>query len=354
MSDEHSGGSAFRPRLADSLLSAIALILVLAALSWGRAIFAPVAFAIFIVMLIWPLQRQLQSHMPRPLAIVVALLVMVLCVGALAFLFTWGVSAVGQWTIRNAARFQELYRIATAWLDEHGFAAADSVFGTLNLSSLFSVVQATLSRVNGVLGFAALVFAFAVLGLFDADGLLARIKSVGGNVGGVDVIAVGGETAGHFRKYMIVRTFVSAVTAAAVWIIASLVGLELAGAWAAITFTLNYIPFIGSVIATLLPTLFALAQFESLPVALLVLACLTALQFVIGSYLEPVITGSTLSLSPFGVMLIVLVWSMLWGLAGAFIGVPVLIAVMAVSRRVPSLQWLAVLFSGGEKFIRPA
>jgi predicted PurR-regulated permease PerM len=45
---------------------------------------------------------------------------------------------------------------------------------------------------------------------------------------------------------------------------------------------------------------------------------------------------------------------MLWGLAGAFIGVPVLIAVMAVSRRVPSLQWLAVLFSGGEKFIRPA
>jgi predicted PurR-regulated permease PerM len=98
----------------------------------------------------------------------------------------------------------------------------------------------------------------------------------------------------------------------------------------------------------LLPTLFALAQFESFRIALLVLVCLTIVQFIIGSYLEPVFTGSTLSISPFAVMFVVFLWSMLWGLTGAFIGVPILVAAMAVCRQIPSMRWFTVMLSGGK------
>ena len=124
-----------------------------------------------------------------------------------------------------------------------------------------------------------------------------------------------------------------------------LVGLEHPSAWAAIAFTLNYIPFIGPLVATLLPTLFALAQFQSFQIALVVLVCLTVVQFIIGSYLEPVLTGSTLSMSPFAVMFMVFLWSLLWGLTGAFIGVPILVAVLTVCRRLPSMRWLTVMLS---------
>jgi len=148
---------------------------------------------------------------------------------------------------------------------------------------------------------------------------------------------------------MLVRTIASALTGAIVWIIAHLVGLEHPAAWAAIAFTLNYIPFIGPVVATLLPTLFALAQFESFEIALVVLVCLTAVQFVIGSYLEPILTGSTLSISPFAVMFMVFLWSLLWGLTGAFIGVPILVAVLTVCRQLPSMQWLTVMLSGDKE-----
>ena len=330
------------------LLLVSTTILVMAALAWGEAVFAPAAFAIFIVMVVWPLQAYLQARMPRMLAILITLVVTLVCVVFLLMLFAWGLSVVGQWLVRNSARFQAIYQIAMDWLESHGFAIAGPISETFNMSWLVRTVQAMLARLNGLAGFATLVFAFAVLGLLEAEDLTKRLKAAGSRFGGIDIVAVGRETAGHFGKYMLVRTIASVVTGATVWLIAYLVGLEVPAAWAAIAFTLNYIPFIGPLVATLLPTLFALAQFESFRIALLVLVCLTIVQFIIGSYLEPVFTGSTLSISPFAVMFVVFLWSMLWGLTGAFIGVPILVAAMAVCRQIPSMRWFTVMLSGGK------
>jgi AI-2 transport protein TqsA len=346
----HGGGG---PETGLSTISGLLLIgitiMALAALAWGEMVFAPAAFAIFIVMVVWPFQTYLQKRMPRTLAILITVLVTLLCVGLLLLLFVWGISVVGQWLVRNGGRLQELYDTATAWLELQGFGVAGPLADTFNMSWFMRTVQATLARLNGILGFAALVFAFAVLGLLETEDLAKRLERAGSRFGGIDVLAAGRETAANFGKYMLVRTVISAVTGVVVWGVAYSVGLEFPAAWAAIAFTLNYIPFIGSLVATLLPAVFALLQFESFQVALVVLGCLTVVQFIIGSYLEPVVTGSTLSLSPFAVMLVVFLWSLLWGLTGAFIGVPILIAVMTVCRQLPSMRWFTVMFSGGKE-----
>lgn len=330
------------------LLLVCTIILVGAALSWGEMVFAPAAFAVFIVMVVWPLQSLLETRMPRTVAMIVTVLVTLVCVVALLTLFAWGMSVVGQWLIGNGARFQELYGAGIDWLEGHGVSVAGQISDTFNTAWMVRMVQAALGRLNGLAGFATLVFAFAVLGLLEVKPLKQRLAAAGGRFGGIDILAAGRETARHFRKYMMVRTIASALTGAIVWIIASLVGLEHPAAWAAIAFTLNYIPFLGPLVATLLPTLFALVQFESLQIALLVLVCLTLVQFVIGSYLEPILTGSTLSISPFAVMFMVFLWSMLWGLTGAFIGVPVLVAVLTLCRQVPAMRWLSVMLAGGK------
>jgi AI-2 transport protein TqsA len=343
-----SGGAQAGLSAVGGLLLVSTTILVLGALSWGEMVFAPAAFAIFIVMVVWPLQAALQARMPRMLAILITVVVTLVCIAALLTVFAWGMSVVGQWLIRNGARFQALYQTGTEWLEGHGLIVAGQLTETFNVSWFVRMIQTMLARLNGLAGFATLVFAFAVLGLLEVEQLVSRLKAAGSRFGGVDIIAVGRETAGHFRKYMLVRTLASAVTGAIVWIIAYMVGLELPFAWAAIAFTLNYIPFLGPLVATLLPTLFALAQFESWEVAVLVLVCLTAVQFTIGSYLEPILTGSTLSISPFAVMFMVFLWSMLWGLTGAFIGVPIMVAVLTVCHRLPSMRWLTVMLAGGK------
>jgi hypothetical protein len=165
--------------------------------------------------------------MPRMLAILITVVVTLVCIAALLTVFAWGMSVVGQWLIRNGARFQALYQTGTEWLEGHGLIVAGQLAETFNVSWFVRMIQTMLARLNGLAGFATLVFAFAVLGLLEVEQLVSRLKAAGSRFGGIDIIAVGRETAGHFRKYMLVRTLASAVTGAIVWIIAYMVGLEL-------------------------------------------------------------------------------------------------------------------------------
>ena len=146
---------------------------------------------------------------------------------------------------------------------------------------------------------------------------------------------------------MLVRFGMSVLTGLGFWVFTAVYGLELQREWGVIAFVLNFIPFIGSFVATLLPTLFAAAQFESLYAALVVFIGLNLLQFVIGSYIEPRVAGTAVSVSPFMVLFAVFFWGMLWGMAGAFIGVPILIALATVCARHPAARPIAVLLSAG-------
>jgi predicted PurR-regulated permease PerM len=153
-------------------------------------------------------------------------------------------------------------------------------------------------------------------------------------------------TAAKLRHYLLIRTLMSIVTGLLVYALASLAGLQLTAEWGTIAFALNYIPFIGPFIATVLPTLFALAQIASWQAAVAVFIGLNVIQFMIGSYVEPRVSGSALAISPFLVLLSVFFWMYLWGLFGAFIGVPITIAILTFSALHPTTQWLAQLLGG--------
>ena len=99
-------------------------------------------------------------------------------------------------------------------------------------------------------------------------------------------------TAAKIRRYMLVRTQMSLITGLLVWGFAKLVGLQLAAEWGVIAFALNYIPFIGPLIATVFPTAFAATQFESWQSVVIVFACLNLIQFIVGSYVEPRVSGN--------------------------------------------------------------
>src|SRR5258706_15276487 len=70
---------------------------------------------------------------------------------------------------------------------------------------------------------------------------------------------------------------------------------------------------------------------------------------VVGSYIEPRVSGSILSISPLVVLFAVFFWTFLWGLFGTFIGVPIALAILSFSRQHPSSRWLADLLGGPEQ-----
>ena len=92
-----------------------------------------------------------------------------------------------------------------------------------------------------------------------------------------------------------------------------------------------------------------IAQFESWRLAVIVLLSLNLIQFLIGSYFEPRMAGAALSVSPFIILFAVFFWSFLWGIPGAFIGVPVVIAFLTICQEHESTFWIAEFLSGGKK-----
>ena len=328
-----------RDRVVHAMLGISTAILVLAALRLARPVLAPVVFAIFIIAIVWPFQRAMQRLAPTIVAMVLTLVLTVIVVAGLASIAAWGVSQVGRSLIANAGRFQEIYQAKADWLEQHGIYMAAILAEHVNAGWVVGIARDISLRVQGLLSFTLVTLVFIILGLLEVD--VARRK-----LEGRPLLEAFRAIAGKFQRFMLVRTLMSVSTGIAIWAFASLVGLELAMAWGVIAFVLNYIPVIGPFVATVLPTLFAIMQFDDWRTPLTIFLCLNVIQFFSGSYFEPRIAGAALSLSPFMVLFAVFFWTFLWGIPGAFIGVPIIIALHALCERHAETGWLALTLAG--------
>lgn len=129
------------------------------------------------------------------------------------------------------------------------------------------------------------------------------------------------------------------------WVIMALFGLQFALLWTVVAAFLNFVPYIGSVLGVVLPVLMALVQFSVPGVVLTLLLALTATQFVIGNCLDPYVTGNSLNLSPFAILVSLAVWSALWAIAGAFLAVPITAIMTIVLSEFAGTRPIAVLLS---------
>jgi predicted PurR-regulated permease PerM len=328
-------------------------IIVLTALYFTGAIFAPLAFAALMIAVMWPLQERLQARLPKLLALFLTMLATVVILFAFVSLIAWGFGRVGRYVIADAPRFQFLYGQVAEWLEGHGIVLAGLWAEHFNVGRLIGLFQQVTVRLNGMLTFSLVMLTYVLLGLLEVDDMAARLRAPSSGEFGRVALAGGAETAAKFRRYMWVRTLMSVLTGVLVSVFALAVGLPLAAEWGVIAFALNYIPFIGPFIATLFPTLFAIAQFPSWQMAVVVFICLNLIQFLVGSYLEPRIAGNALSISPFLVLFAVFFWTFVWGIAGAFIGVPIVIAALTLCGQHPGTRWIAELLGGPDAERKP-
>ncbi len=147
------------------------------------------------------------------------------------------------------------------------------------------------------------------------------------------------------NHYLLVKTGVSVATAIAVYLLMEGFRLDFAGPMAILTFVLNYIPSVGSIIATILLGLVALIQVPEPATALLVFVLAGMIQFVLGSVIDPMLMGRALRVSSFGIIVSLSFWGALWGIPGMFLAVPIMVATMIVCSHIPAARPVAVLLS---------
>ncbi|MEE4375955.1 MAG: AI-2E family transporter [Candidatus Competibacteraceae bacterium] len=200
-------------------------------------------------------------------------------------------------------------------------------------------VQEILLRIAGTLlgllsqGFLILIFLlFLLLGERHTgkppDGFLGAVES-------------------RVRRYIVIKTFISALTGVLVGVVLSVLGVDLAMAFGLFAFLLNFIPSIGSIIATLLPLPVVLLS-PALSGTLLMLAIVLpgAVQITLGNIVEPKMMGRSLDLHPVTVLLALIFWGSIWGMVGMFLATPMTAVIKIFFEQQEQTRPLANMLAG--------
>lgn len=159
----------------------------------------------------------------------------------------------------------------------------------------------------------------------------------------------------RISRYLVLHTVISFATGICVWLSLSFIGVDFAASWGLLAFILNYIPTIGSIVASIPPVLIALVQYapETYWPAIIAALSLLAIQMVFGNVIEPRLMGDQLNLSPVAVLASLLFWGWLWGPAGALLATPFTAAIKIICDNIPPLNPVGILLGSARGLRKP-
>ncbi len=163
-----------------------------------------------------------------------------------------------------------------------------------------------------------------------------------------------GSISNQTGRYLFLQLLISLATGICVWGALTMMKVDFAITWGAFAFFLNFIPTVGSLIASIPPILVALVQFDSIWPAVITAMLLLTIQMVIGNGIAPKIMGDQLNLSPVVVLISLVFWGWLWGIVGALLSIPIASAIKIVCENVESLKPISTLMGSGKRFRREA
>lgn len=153
----------------------------------------------------------------------------------------------------------------------------------------------------------------------------------------------------QIQRYIIVKSIISFITGVLTFIICFLFGVKYSLLWGLIAFLLNYIPYIGSIIAVALPVTLAFFQFPTIIKPLFLLISLIIIQNILGGILEPKFQSHGSNLSSIVIFTSLLIWGYIWGIAGIFLAVPIMSAFNVVCQNIELLRPITYLIGARHK-----
>jgi predicted PurR-regulated permease PerM len=150
-------------------------------------------------------------------------------------------------------------------------------------------------------------------------------------------------------SYMIIKTLLNLASGLMVTLICLAFGIKFAVFWGFITFLVYYIPSFGSIIATVLPLLMGIIQFDSFNKVFFMFICLFVVLTITGSIIEPKIMGTRMRLNTVTVIFGLVFWGYLWGIPGMMLSVPLMVILKLVFEHFPALNIISRLMGYPEK-----
>lgn len=307
-------------RLSAFFLSIITIVVVLAVLKTLQDIFLPLLIAFFIVLLFQPLNKFLVKHkIPKSVTIFFDLIILIiLFAGIINVLFASFTEFAGR-IPEYKIKLDKILQYYAELIGIKNFTFTKFLEENITLTQLF---QGIFSSTVSMLSTTILVLFFFIFLSSGIEKFTATIVKYYSKEDEKRLQNRMRNIPEQIQKYIVTKTFISLLTAILVGVVLFLFEVDFWLIWVTLTFLLNFIPNFGSIIATILPTAMVLVQFNSAGKAILFLAISSVVQNVVGNLLEPKILGEKLGLNPIVILLSLLIWGYVWGIAGMFLAVP--------------------------------
>ena len=336
----------------------IATGVILTFLHYGRSILAPFALAVFLFLIIEGFATMIDNW-SRTLKIGPARVIAILIVlggffGFMALLAN-GIAEFGRDAGDYETRINALIGDAYDVVGMSGAPTLQQLLFNETGQRFFAIIANETGDLSGDLVLILIYVAFLFLAqsswtrkldnIFPSFERRAQVRQIG-------------DQARHsIETYLWTQTVISALITSLTYFSLLALGVKNALFLSALIFVLNYIPTVGSIVAALVPPLFAIVQPElpawvpgtppedSYIYAAIVFVAVSFWQFSIGNFVQPRMMGESLNLSALIVLLSLAIWGAIWGIPGMFLSAPLTVLMMIFFAQSESTRWITILLS---------
>ena len=217
-----------------------------------------------------------------------------------------------------------------------------------------NILLQVINSIRDLFGKTVLVLIYMLFLLLEESIFDAKIKAIYPDPNNYQRISgILDKIKSSIRDYITLKSLTSFATGFLSYFALLFIGVDAPMFWAFLIFVLNYIPTIGSLIATSFPAIFALLQFGEFWPLLLVVILVGAIQIVVGSIMEPRIMGDSFNISPLVVIISLSFWGTLWGIIGFILSMPITVILIIIFAEFPSTRPVAIMLSENGKVGEP-
>lgn len=327
----------------------IITVAIITVLVLGKGILIPFVFAL----IFWFLTREIRKTIykipfaekiiPNWLSNILVFSLIILFFGFISEIITNSITEVTDSYAKYEPNIEKIITNLGAYFNVDLIKSVKSVVGDFNYGTVLGSIA---NGISGLLGDTFMIVIYALFIFLEESSFATKLKKVFTERGNYNNMRnMLGKIEVSISSYLRLKTYVSLLTGVLSYIVLIIVGVDSAPFWAFLIFLLNYIPTIGSLIATVFPAIFSLMQFGEFTPFLIVLIAVGAVQVVVGNLVEPRVFGKSLNLSPLVTILALAIWGKIWGITGMILSVPITVIMIIIFSQFEKTRAVAIMLS---------
>jgi AI-2 transport protein TqsA len=324
------------------LVNLAAFIIILAGVMYAKSILTPILLALFVsIICAQPISWLEKKKVPRGVALIIVLLGMIILFMAFGFVIGGAISSFSGNLSKYEASLTTISHDFIDSMNDRGWKIqSDQLSNLIQPGKILEYTATVLNTLVNMVGTTFLIFLIVIFILLEFGSFSIKAKAVRSESN--KTIPYFSTISQNIRHYLAIKTSLCIAVGVLIYIALLIIGVDYPLLWALIAGLMNYIPNIGSILATIPTAIFALVQLGP-GGALWTLIASLIVHNILGNFIEPRIMGKGLGLSTLVVFLSLLFWGFVFGLVGMFLSVPFTMTIKIILEQNEKTNWIAVL-----------